>query len=203
MKNLPANLIIEKNKIASTSPWIVLLEIKVSDTEILRICNNTEDITFQSNTYYAMPFDISATQSNAKGEIPTVTLQVSNVSRMLQPYIEQYAGGVGMQVKLIVVNASYLSENYSELEMVFDILATEADANWVYFTLGTPNPLRRRFPQYRYIAEHCQWNFKSAECGYTGAATECKRTFEWCRLLGNTKKFGGYKGLSGGYLRIV
>jgi len=203
MKNLPANIIIEKNKIASTTPWIILLEIKVSDTEILRLCNNTEDIEFQRNTYYAMPFNISASQTNAKGEIPTVTLQVSNVSRMLQPYIESYSGGVGMEVKLIVVNTAHLSENYTELEMTFDILGTEADANWVHFTLGAPNPLRKRFPQLRYIAEHCQWTFKSAECGYKGSATECKRTFEWCRLLGNTKRFGGYIGLSGGYLRIV
>jgi len=203
MKQLPANIVIEKNKIATTNPWIVLLDIKVPTGEVLRLCNNTEDIRFGGNTYYAMPFDISSVQSNAKGELQSVTLQVSNVSRILQPYIEQYTGGVGFEVVLRVVNVAYLSENYAELELVFNVMSTEADAQWVYFTLGAPNPLRKRFPQYRYIAEHCQWEFRSVECGYQGGASDCKRTFENCRLLGNTRRFGGYKGLAGGYLRIV
>ena len=201
--NLPANLIIEKNKLATPNPWIILLDITLPDGTTLYLARNTEDVVFKGNTYLAIPFEIEPTRSTSKGEIPTITLRVSNVTRILQPYLEQFTGGVGSTVKITVVNAAYLNEDYTELEMTFDILATEVTAQWVSFTLGAPNPLRRRFPTYRFIAEHCNWEFKSPACGYSGPATYCNRTFENCMQLQNTRRFGGFKGLAPGGIRIV
>jgi len=202
-KNLPANLILEKNKLNATSPWIILLDIKLPDNTILYFCNNNENIQFNGHTYNAIAFELDTTTQTVKGEIPSVTLRISNVTKLIQAYLEEYNGGIGATVTLRVVNTAYLNENYSELEMTFDVIAASTDAYWATFTLGTPNPLRKMFPPYMYIAEHCNWQFKSAECGYSGPATTCKRTYEDCKLHGNTARFGGFKGLSGGYLRIV
>jgi len=201
--NLPANLIIEKNKLATPNPWIILLDIKLPNDTVLYFCKNNEDVVFQGRTYNAINFEIEPTKATSKGEIPTVTLRVSNVTRILQAYLEEYNGGVGSQVTVRVVNTAYLDEDYSELEMTFDVISAEADAYWITFTLGAPNPLLRRFPPDRYIADYCRWEFKSAECGYTGPATTCNKTLENCRRLGNSKRFGGFPGLTGGYLRVV
>jgi len=171
MKNLPANLIIEKNKLASPNPWLILLEITLTDETILRFVRNTEDITFSGNVYTAFPFELEPTKQDNKGEIPTVTLSVSNVTRVIQKYLDELEGGIGSTVKITVVNAAHLSENYSELEMTFDVLACHSTAQWVVFTLGAPNPLRQRFPLERYMALHCSFVFESAECSYTGKTT--------------------------------
>lgn len=168
MKTLPANLILEKNKIASPNPWLVLLDITLTDNTKFYLVNNTEDITFNSQLYTAVPFQIEPTKQSGTGEIPTVTLRVSNVSRLMQGYLEAASGGVDSTVLVRVVNAALLTENYSELEMTFNILSTDTDAYWVTFTLGMPNPLRKRFPLYRYIAEHCNWQFLARECNYAG-----------------------------------
>lgn len=204
MKNLPANLIIEKNKIATPNSWLVLLDVTLTDNTKFYLVKNTENITFQGNEYTAMNFEIEPTAETSKGEIPTVTLRISNVTRIIQAYLEELEGCIGATVVVRVVNAAYLAEDYSELEMTFDVLATNSDVNWVSFTLGAPNPLRRRFPLYRYIANHCGWSYKSAECGYSGALGTCERTLDDCRNHNSeennfeqSKRFGGFHGLNG------
>lgn len=202
MKNLPVNLILEKNKLTTTNPWIVLLDINI-DNNMIYICNNNENITFQGRTYTAVPFVLEPVKSDLKGELPTVTLRISNVSAYLMTYMEQYSGGVGASVLLRVVNTAYLSENYAELEMNFDVIKSEASSEWVSFTLGAPSPLNKRFPLYRYLANHCRWQYKSVECGYTGPLASCKKTLDDCRNHNNSKRFGGFIGLSRMGVRLV
>lgn len=205
MKDLPAKLILEKNRLATSSAWIILLEITLTDDDstVLRFARNTRDIVFGGDTYTAFPFEIEATKQTSKGEIPTITLQVSNVTRLIQPYLEDLDGGVGSVVKITVVNSDHLGEDYSELEMTFDVLATQSSNQWVTFTLGAPNPLRQRFPLDQFIALHCRWRFKGVECGYSGAATSCNRTLNNCRTLSNSPRFGGFPAMGSGAIRVV
>lgn len=175
MKTLPANLILEKNKLATPSAWLVLLKITLPDSTILRFVNNTENITFQGNPYTAINFTLDSTKSFGTGQIPTVQLSISNVTRIIQSYLESLDGAVDSEVLITVVNSAYLAENYAELEMLFSILSTKANAHYVIFELGAPNPLRRRFPQYRYIGKHCNWQFLSAECAYAGWAASTQQ----------------------------
>lgn len=195
MKNIPANLIIEKNKITTTNPWIVLLDINL-EGNMIYLCNNNENITFQNRTYTAIPFTVEPTKQDSKGELPTVTLRISNVTHLLMDYMEQYAGGVGATVTLRVVNTGYLSENYAELEMTFDVIKSEASSEWISLTLGAPSPLNKRFPLYRYLANHCRWQYRGLECGYSGSLPSCKKTLEDCRNHGNSPRFGGFIGLN-------
>lgn len=179
-KNLPANLIIEKNKLSTKSAWIVLLKITLNDsgsTE-LRFARNFEDVSFDdgggSQTYTAFPFMIEPTEHSGKGEIPTVTLKVSNVTRLLEQYLYDIDGAVGSTVKVMVINTDNIAEDHSELDMTFDVLACHSTVEWVVFTLGAPNPLRQRFPLERYMALHCMFKYNDIEdedgpkCGYAG-----------------------------------
>ncbi len=203
MKSIPSVLIQEKNKLATPNPWIVLLDIVLDSTHKLYFCSNNEDITFSGQVYTAFPFVLDATTENNKGEIPSVSLKVANVTQIIHAYLEDLDGAVGATVTIRVVNAAYLSQNYSELEMTFTVVSTSADSEWIEFTLGAPNPLRRRYPVYRFISGHCNWEFKGLECDYSGSASECDRSWEQCEKIGNTKRFGGYRGLSEKGWKIV
>jgi len=169
MKNLPANIILSKNQLAAKAAWLIFIEITLTDNTVLRFVRNNKNVTYpiiDGHEYLASPFEIEPTKQTSKGEIPTVSLKVSNVTRLIQPQMQALQGGVGSTVKLTVVNSELLAENYSELEMFFDILAAYSTAEWIVFTLGAPNPLRLRFPLHRYLALHCRWRFETEECGY-------------------------------------
>lgn len=201
MKSLPSVVVQRKNTIATASAWIVLLDISISTTFYL--CSNNESVSFGGHTYEPFPFDLDPHEENNKGEIPTLSLRVANVTQLIQEQIEENNGGVGSSIIIRVVNSDYLTSDYSELEMEFSILAAEASAEWLTLTLGAPNPLRRRFPPHRYIANHCHWDFKSVECGYSGNATVCDRSWERCEELNNTPRFGGYRGLTTKGWRVI
>lgn len=208
MKTLPTSLVLSKNVLCGPQPWLILVDISIPTVPetTLRFVRNNEDIRFQDNTYTAFPFDLSSVKSAGKGEIPSVNFRVSNVTRSIQTYLEDYEGLVGQEIVLRVVNAAFLSENYSELTWVFTVLSCVADSKWVNFSVGSPNPLRRRYPLYRYNADHCPWRFKSVECKYDGADSSCTRTLANCLLRtegSNSLNFGGHIGLGQGGIRLV
>jgi len=39
----------------------------------------------------------------------------------------------------------------------------------------------------------CSWVFKGTECTYSGAATQCNKSYKRCIALGNTNQFGGFR----------
>ena len=205
MRSLPNNLLLEKNKLEGGNPWLILLDVVIDPLTTIYLVRNTEDIVFQTRTYTAFPFEIDPFVQKSKGELPSVGLKVSNVTRAVQVHLENNDGLVGNAVTLRVVNNGLLAENYAELTETFEITACFADAQWVNLTLGYPNPMSRRFPLYRYLADHCRYvsQFKGAECGYTGALTSCKGTLEDCRAKGNSTRFGGFPGLGKGGVRLA
>lgn len=211
---LPSNMILEKNKVATSSPWIIFLDIHLKDSQGVTqqsfyLCNNTENITWSPQEdpqeYTAFPFNLQPTRNTAQGEIPAISLSVSNVTQVIQDWLEQLDGGVGSEVvvRVALVEAGPTVTGDSELIMTFEVLGAECTAEWVVFTLGAPGDMRLRFPLDRYIANHCNWEFKSAECGYSGAGTTCERNFDACKAYNNTARFGGHPGLHPTGLRLV
>jgi len=182
---------------------MILFNKALDDTEALAHYNagvGTEDF---GDLFMAFPFQLDTTMSSSKGEIPTVELKVSNVTQLIEAQLQTLNGGIGSEVKIIVVNSKFLTENYSELELYFDVLECHTNHEWVTFTLGAPSPMRKRFPLDRYFALHCRWKFKSIECGYVGAETTCNRTLEQCRARTNTTRFGGFPCMRSGGIKVV
>ena len=194
-KNIPAALLLEKNKLSTDDPWLLLVELNLGGN-IIRITNNNEDVTFASATYTSFPFTLEPSSETTEGQLPVASITLGNASRTLQYYIESLNGAVGSTVKVIVVNAAHLGEDYSELELTLTVLSAKADEAWLTLSLGAENILRKRFPLYRYISNNCNWIFKEVECAYAGADTTCKRTYADCLAKGNLARFGGYKGIS-------
>ena len=212
-KTLPANIILAKNKTSNENPWLMLIDIDIDGT-IIRLANNNDNVTFQSNTYQAFKFNIDAIKNSSGGKLNGVSLSVSNVEKTLSTYLEDTNGLVNSTVTLYIVNSALLTEDYSELTMYFTIMGATVDETFVTFILSTPSPLKKRFPQDKYIARYCNWTFNSpavraagtnagVECGYLGADTTCERTKDACELKANLPKFGGYPGLVEDGLRII
>ncbi len=205
MKNLPLALRQAKNAFGQDSPWLplIVLTLPAPDNTVFRIVPNNEDITFQGNVYTAFPVQINFPNETSTGQIPAFDLQVSNVTRVLQGHLEALNGGVGATVQLIIVNAAHLTEDYAELTMYFDVLSATCNSMWVSLKCGAWNPLRRAFPPDKYFADHCNWQFKSAECAYAGADTSCDRTLTACEAKNNAARFGGFPGLDPTGLRLA
>ena len=197
--DLSAAAILEKNKLYSDAPWLVLLELSLEGTTI-RVVRNTENVTWPSvggDVYTAFPFELEEIGETSRGEMPKFAIRISNVSRVMQSYFEASGGAIGSQVTIRVVHSDHLDLTTPELEEVFEVTESKADAMWVTLTLGIPNPMMMRFPRSRFFKANCRWKFKSTECGYTGTETTCARTLTACIARDNVARFGGFPNLPG------
>jgi phage-related protein len=196
MLNLPLALRTEKNKLNPTAPWVWLLSVTLPDTTVIRLTRNTEDVPYSGHTYTAFAFQIGERRSGGDGRIQGVSLRVANPARALQPYLEANDGLIGCAVTLAVVHTDNLAADYADLTLDWEVIDAQPDGDWIVFTLGAVNPLRRRFPLYVASPRSCHWPFKGAECAYAGAATSCTRTLDNCRTLANSARFGGRPGVT-------
>lgn len=206
MKTLNAALILAKNTLASAGAWLLLVDVTLPDgATVFHLARNNEDVTFQGQLYNAFPFEFELPGESSKGELSYASLRVSNVTRILMPYMQAQGGGVGGSVTLHIVHSEHLADNTAELTMNFDVMSAEDDEQWVSWRLGAPSPLRSRYPFYTYRAEYCRWvgNFKGNECGYGGSEESCEGTLAACELYNNVGRFGGFPGLGSGSFKIV
>jgi lambda family phage minor tail protein L len=202
---------LQKHQIAGTAPWFVLLDVfpnKDDMSVVLRVARNTDDVIWKGNTYVAFNFDIPSIEENSNGQLPNVTLQVSNVSRAVQGQLEPYSGGIGATVVLSVVQSADLAGDPVQ-QFTWTILEASATEEWVTFTLGAPNPMRRAFPNGQYVKNHCMWRYNTpalqavadpsgSQCGYLGPLATCDLTLNGtngCRVHSNQARFGGYPGV--------
>jgi phage-related protein len=171
METLDSNVILEKNKLAGEAPWLLLLEVQLTTAETVYLVRNTENITFNSTTYIAFPFEIDERKMVSKGEIPTLGIRVGNPERLLQSYIEDYGGLVGNNITVRIVTRYNDTGSWTQaVAYTYQVLSCEADSMYVTFTLGAPNPLNKRFPLYKYVPNHCNWQFGGKECNFTWTA---------------------------------
>lgn len=184
----------EKNKTASNDPWLLLLEILYPSENPIRLVWNTEDITWDGETWLAAAFSLGDIEETKEGEIPEVSLDIVDIERRLTPILDQYSGGIGASVIIRVVHSAHLDVTTPEYEDEMEIIDVTIDhQNKIKFKLGAENLSNFRCPPDRFLKGHCRYKeFKGSKCGYDGPETECDRTFERCRELGNQARFGGF-----------
>jgi lambda family phage minor tail protein L len=207
---LSAAALLEMHKIAGDTAWIVLVEVTVPATPAttIRLCNNNEDVTWDGETWTAFPFEIDSVDETGKGEIPSATLRVSNVTQEIQSIIEDVSGGADMPVTLRVVNSGHLDEASPEIELDFIVTGCKYDAYWITFTLGGDAKLTRRVPERRHLKDFCPFQYGGIECGVASATmtvyTGCLKTLAQCRERSNSTRFGGEPGMpQGGFYASV
>ncbi len=198
MQELSLAAILEKNKIASTGVWLILLEIQVTPEIVIRVVHNNENVSWNGSEWIGFPFQIGDVFEDGK-ELPKVSLKVSNITGVVQQYLEESNGGVGATVILRVVHSEHLDQTDPEIEETFAVQSVSADVQWVTFNLSGDFTTNLRIPPNRYLKDFCPYKFKGIKCGYAGTGfSSCNKTLADCRARDNSKRFGGEPALPGG-----
>lgn len=153
------------------------------------------DVVFDGITYRKFPITFESIDENAQGQIDAIRITVCNISRLIQSYLEDFDGLRGKKVIIRIAWANQLADATAKLDYtvyVDTVTATDTD---VVFTCTTKlDILERQFPGEIFLRTHCRYKkFKDATtCGYAGPETECNRTKQRCKALGNYRRFGGF-----------
>jgi len=194
MRTLSTAALIEKNKLATDSAWLILLEVTIGATTLKLVANN-EDILWNGDTWQAFPFELDTVGETGKGEIPAITVKVSNVTGEVQRLLEANDGANGVPVVIRVIN-SKVTTTTPELELSFVVESSTHDEQWITFRLTGANCLTRRVPRRRYLKNFCPFAYGGIECGVSAATMAtyptCNRTSANCTERGNSTRFGGF-----------
>jgi len=164
------NLTARKNRLSQPGAWIWLLTMALPDGTTLRFAANTEDVVYGGDTYTAFNFSIDSFGCNTDGEIPELTMVVTNIGYAIQDYVRSNNGLIGSVVSFVCINTDLLSEDYSE--DVTSLTVTGVQNTWpdIQMSLSVPAAVRYRVPENRYNPHSCWHQFRSARCGYVGSA---------------------------------
>jgi lambda family phage minor tail protein L len=195
MRIVSSAFIAEKNKVATASATIVLLEIQL-DALTIRLAANNEDILWNSQTWQAFPFEIDTLDEAGQGEIPSIVVKVSNETTEIQQYLEAEDGAQGAAVIIRVINTEASSSTEAELELNLVLETVDWDEHFISFRLTGPNCLSRRVPDRRYLKDFCPFTYGGIRCGVTAATMvtypTCNGTRANCIERGNSTRFGGF-----------
>lgn len=204
----------EKNKLSTDSVFLICMKLTIPGvvTPVYLVANDS-NYTWDSISWIATDFSIEEITESSTGENPQVALKVSNISRVMEAYIDSYDiycknnGYNPILVDFYLINTRAVTANPNcdpEVEHNFQLLYPRTDPLWATFTLGAPNPWNQRFPRNRMLRNLCRYKrFKTdARCGYVGVETTCDRTLTQCRAYGNSDRFGGAPGAGQGGIRL-
>ena len=188
---------IEKNKLGSNDPWLLMLEIQYTGEAAVRLVWNTQQIWWNSVTWYPASFILGDQEESQDGAIPIVNLGIVDLERQLIPVVDYYGGGLGATVNVYIVHSNYLYNSTPEFEAQFEVVGVNVQHDGtITFKLGAEDLSSRRSHPYFFMSAYCRYNtFKGSLCGYTGGETDCDRTLTRCRELNNIARFGGFPGM--------
>ncbi len=202
-----------KNSLHTNGIWFILLSLYSPKLNLhIYLVSNTSDVVWKGTRYQAFPMKIGEFKEGIKGKLPSLSLQVSNVQRIIQGYVEQDPDfGSGWDVTLDVIfeptpesNGDVVTDVDSELSMSFVSTGVSCDESWVNITLGVENPLREQMPHRKLSPSNCQATFKDAVsgCPYVGTDSTCTKTLSDCETKfgeGNDIPFLGFPGIPVGH----
>lgn len=200
-KHLSVGTVIEKNRIASENAFIILLQLDVKDENgdpvtTIRFCQNSENVVYGGETYYAGNFTLDF--QNENGKEPAMSIAAQDQTKTLTQYVDAYDGLTDNEVIITVVNTGNI-DGPPEMQETFKIVSSSIKNYVVTFQLGIESAVNKRFPNYRQFKDRCQWRYKGLRCGYAGAMTSCDYTLKGangCVAHGNQNRFGAFPGLN-------
>ena len=198
MIDLPSALIQAKNQVADADPWILLVQVEIDDSDVLRLAaNQNEDITWNGQTWQWFPIEVGDIR-HGKQKTYRLDVKVSNINRAVQEQIEEFHGAADAPITFYVVHAGNLAQT-TVPSWSFLIEETVADPLWVTFTVGPYYKLDRRSdPKDKMYKNFCRFNFPNSvdsRCPYDDVTyTECNRTLADCieRNGDSAYLFGGF-----------
>ena len=125
---ISSDIIREKNKIEGGGIFIILLKIIIPGLEEpITITSDTNETVWNEETYVPFPFLLEEIHDTIKGDVPQVQLKISNVTRAIEAYIQQYDeyckenGYSPIVVYIYVVHSEHLEETDPIVEYIFEL----------------------------------------------------------------------------------
>ena len=150
------------------------------------------DIVHDGDLYQSSEFDVRPVNYGMNLAVDKIDLEFGNVDLTMsatllnntitgQPCII-YAGAVDNTDMSMVIEEVFrgLASEWTLDEKKARISIVDEFIFWNKKSLRKPDAL-------------CAWEFKGTECGYSGSATQCNRTYARCVVLGNSDSFGGFR----------
>lgn len=164
------------------------------------------NVTFDEIEYTKFPITHDEITENTKGEIDTTKVQLSNISRLIEYYLQNYdLRGKKVSIKMVFADKLDDPDCYVEFSNYID--AYSSNVKDVVFSLMSKfDVLNVTVPGMLWLRDFCQWLFASPavraaglgqECGYTGVETSCNRTWQRCKELSNSRRFIGCRAIPG------
>jgi len=192
MLPLSAEATLAKNALTDDGAFLLFLKVETNAGDVLHFVRNNENVTWQNIEWTALAIVDTTIEQDAKGTLPEISLSLSNISRIIQNYVEEdiEGHGSGWRVTLYFVYSKNLDSPTPEIEMTFVVTKVVATEMVVTFTLGAQNPTKIGVPTRKVLPNHCQAIFKRPDtgCTYSGADTVCDKTIFDCQ-----RKFAGAK----------
>jgi lambda family phage minor tail protein L len=164
-----AFFMVEKNLLATGAQWVWLYEIEVptDPPTRYRFVRTPEAVTFRGNVYSPFPIVHSVMRETDAGDLPSITMTVSNVSQEIIGTLESYSGLIDQRVRIILTNMEALSTGNAILEHDFKILTMTVTAEAAAAQLGDISLYETFFPGQRLMRHYCRHQYRSAACGYS------------------------------------
>lgn len=135
---IPAAATLAKNVLDSGKPLLELWRVDVGGGQFLNLVKHPRSIIYGAVTYQPYPVERAAEEQSGAGKIAQMVVQVSNVTREAQAYIEADANGLrGKTVERRLVDADTLTWDILD---VYTITAVDCDDTLASFTLEKPIP---------------------------------------------------------------
>jgi len=172
MKVITAALTVEKNKIATTSAWLTLIDLTLPDGTTVRYVPNPASVAFDGQTYLPFPLTINTVSSDLRGGLQDVEVTVSNITREISAFCEQQDLR-GARVRLRGVNSANLADAAAVVfDEEYEITEIGVKEDVVTFRLGHERLLQQRFPAGLFLRDNCRHPYnqpagRGPECNFT------------------------------------
>ena len=147
---------INVNKLNADEALLSLVKIEhpfVSDP--ICLVNDSQDLEFLGDHYIAMPFEIKK-HDDVQGELPRVSLNVSNIGKSLMKWIDASGGGRNAKITVYLTRRSNPIE---EEKVVFGISTVSVTTKIISFNLVIQNNLIKRAVRWVYDMNHARGLF--------------------------------------------
>lgn len=149
--NYSDGLKINVNRLNAIEKLLILLEIShpFLNTPV-RLVNDSSDLLSNGENFIAMPFRVRR-QDDIQGELPKVTLTVSNIGRTLVKWIDSTGGGKDAVVSVMLARRSNPDLIEERLDLAIESVNISTEV--IVFNLVVQNNLTKRAIKYIYDAK--------------------------------------------------
>ena len=164
-----------KNQTSRTDPLVTLYEVSVSDSTTLYYVagdpDGTGSVSYDGNTYKSAAVKQSDHSQNIEGDLPSVSVSVSNIDGSAGGYIElNDMHGREVTITYVLMTADGLSPDNSMSE-TYTIQDQAYDRQAATFVLSHANFFNKKFPTKQFLRYKCRWPYEQRfvagnGCGY-------------------------------------